>query len=158
MSGLPGTGANIHMRIYSLAILAAFATQAIHAADTPASIKSAIFVERANLGGQMDARMVERASTLAAGDRVVTILDWRAPGGKQASTVTLAVPRHLAFQRSSVGDEEISIDGGRNWGKLGALRMRDGDGVRLASPEDVTNVRWRVRGTNGRITYSAVVR
>jgi hypothetical protein len=59
--------------------------------------------------------------------------------------------------------EEISIDGGRSWGKLGMLMIRDTSGTRLASPEDVTHVRWRIpasvaaRGT-GTIAYSAIVR
>lgn len=146
------------MRALTLAILAALTAQTAQAASTPTLIKSAIFVEKSKLDGRPGIRSIEPASTLGAGDRVVTILDWRAPSGRQASTVSLAMPRHLAYQRSSIGNEEVSIDGGRSWGKLGLLRVNDGDGMRLASPEDVTHVRWRVRGDNGRITYSAVVR
>ena len=146
------------MRLLILGILAAFGAQAAHATSATTLIKSAIFVEKGHLDGRPGIRSVERASMLGAGDKIVTILDWRAPGGKQASTVSLAIPRHLAFQRSSTGSEDVSIDGGRNWGKLGTLRVRDRSGARFASPEDVTHVRWHVRGTNGRITYSAVVR
>ena len=56
-----------------------------------------------------------------------------------------------------------STDGGRNWGQLGIMRMRDRDGTRLASPEDVTHLRWRVADSeaargSGRFTYSALVR
>jgi len=146
------------MRITCLAILAALGAPAAHAADAPALIKSAIFIERGTYGGQPGTRTIEPASTLGSGDKVVTILDWKAPPDSRGATVSLAVPTHLAFQRSSTGDEEISVDGGRAWGKLGTLRVRDAYGVRLASPEDVTNVRWRVNGPNGRITYSALVR
>jgi hypothetical protein len=146
------------MRIILLAILAAFGTSMVHAGDAPALIKSAIFIERESYSGRPGARLIEPASTLGSGDRVVTILDWKAPSDSRGAIVSLAVPAHLAFQRSSTEDEEISVDGGRKWGKLGTLRMRDAYGARLASPEDVTNVRWRVNGPNGRITYSALVR
>ncbi len=146
------------MRALTFAILAALCAQTAHAASTPTLIKSAIFIEKSKLDGRPGIRRIEPASTLGAGDRIVTILDWRAPSGQQASTVSLVMPRHLTYQRSSTGDEEVSVDGGRNWGKIGMLRVHDGDGTRLASPEDVTHVRWRVRGGNGRITYSAVVR
>lgn len=146
------------MRMTILAFLAVLGAQTAQASETTALIKSSIFVERGAYNGRPGARTVERASTLGSGDRVVTILDWRTHGEKRAATVSLSIPTHLAFQRSSLGNEEISIDQGRSWGRLGTLRMRDSDGPRLAVPEDVTNVRWRVNGTNGRITYSAVVR
>ena len=146
------------MRFAILGILAAFGVQAAEAADTPALIKSAIFVEHESYSGRPGARLIQRASTLGSGDRVVTILDWKAPRDGRNATVSLTVPPHLSFQRSSAGDEEISVDGGRKWGKLGTLRVRDAYGLRLASPEDITNVRWKVSGPNGRITYSALVR
>lgn len=146
------------MRLLLVAALAACSVQIAHATEAPALIKSTIFIEKENLANRSYTRTVERASTLGAGDRVVTILDWRAPTGREAATVNLAIPRHLAFQRSSIGGEDVSIDGGRSWGKLGMLQVRQGGSVRLASLEDVTNVRWRVRGAYGRITYSALVR
>lgn len=120
------------------------------------SLDSAVFVERVtpNAG-----RMLEPASELNRGDRVVYVVRWYKMGGDGGFVVTNPLPRSVYYQGSANGDEEVSIDGGRTWGKLGAIYAGD----RLATPEDVTHVRWRVdprtasRG-EGRIAYSAIVR
>lgn len=90
---------------------------------------------------------------------MVYLVSWYRLGGSGGFTVTNPLPRAVYFQGSANGDEEVSIDGGRNWGKLANLRA----GTRMATPEDVTHVRWRVAPAksasgSGRITYSAVVR
>ena len=57
-----------------------------------------------------------------------------------------------------------SIDGGRSWGPLSALRVPLGNGSwRPANPEDVTHLRWRVgdtlmQGETRRVTFRAIVR
>lgn len=120
------------------------------------ALDSAVFVERA---AASTGRLLEPAARLNRGDRVVYVVNWTRMGGQGGFTVTNPLPRMVAFQGSANGDEEVSVDGGRNWGKLGALRI----GQRLATPEDVTHVRWRVepglaaRGA-GSITYSGIVR
>jgi hypothetical protein len=85
----------------------------------------------------------------------VTIISWRQASG--SFTVTNPVPRHLAYQGSAVDDEEVSVDGGRTWGRIGELSI----GARQATAEDVTHVRWHVpaaRASAGRIAYSGIVR
>ena len=78
--------------------------------------------------------------------------------------MTNPLPRTVSFQRSVDGTEEVSIDGGRSWGHLEDLRIRDSDGfIRSAAPEDVTHLRWRVPGSvalrgSGQLTYRGVVR
>lgn len=126
------------------------------AANPLVALDSAVFVERVAPGA---GRMLEPARQLRRGDRLVYVVNWQRKGGQGGFTVTNPLPRTVYFQRSAEGDEEVSIDGGRNWGRLEALRI----GNRIATPEDVTHVRWRVapdeaaRGS-GRITYSAIVR
>ena len=136
------------------AAIAGFATSA--SAAPAVSLDSAVFVERAVPGM---GRTLEPASELSRGDRVVYVVRWYKLGGDGGFVVTNPLPRSVYYQGSADGDEEVSIDGGRNWGKLSALRV----GNRLATAEDVTHVRWRVdprvasRG-QGRIAYSAIVR
>ena len=117
---------------------------------------SAVFVERAQPGNM---RRLEPASRLSRGDRVITIVSWYRMGGDGGFTITNPLPRAVAYQASAREDEEVSVDGGRSWGRLGALHI----GQRLATPEDVTHIRWRIpagaalRG-KGPIAYSRIVR
>lgn len=125
--------------------------------ETPTvSLDSAVYVEK--VAGN-NVRRLEPAYRMTRGDRVVTVVTWYRMGGQGGFTVTNPLPRSIAYQASAADDEQVSVDGGRNWGKLSELRV----GARLASPEDVTHVRWRVpasRAAQGRglIAYSGIVR
>ena len=133
-------------------------------AQEPVQLASDVFVERFQPapGGRM-ARVLERADRLRPGDRVVFVLNWRAHRG-QDFTVTNPLPRAVSFQGTAAGDEDVSVDGGRTWGLLDQLTVREPDGrLRHAVPEDVTHLRWRVPGAmaalgSGRMTYRGVVR
>ena len=120
------------------------------------STDSAVFVERTR---QDNLRTLEPASRLNRGDRVVTIVSWHRAGGDGAFTITNPRPPAIAYQASAQEDQEVSVDGGRNWGRLGELRIAG----RVATPEDVTHMRWRVPASSaargkGRIAYSGIVR
>lgn len=114
---------------------------------------SAVFVERIEPG---NTRSLEPASRLSRGDRVVTVVSWKRLGGDGGFTITNPMPRAISYQSSAHDGEEVSIDGGRSWGRLEELRI----GQRMATPEDVTHVRWRVsaRAARGQIAYSGIVR
>lgn len=129
--------------------------QAAQAAPNVA-LDSAVFVERVAEG---NVRRLEPATRLAPGDRVVTVVSWYRLGGDGSFVVTNPLPRAIAYQQSAREDEEVSVDGGRTWGRLGTLQIAS----RLASPEDVTHVRWRIPATraargSGRIAYAGIVR
>lgn len=118
--------------------------------------ESAVFVERARPG---NLRVLEPASQLSRGDRVVTVVSWHRLGGDGNFTITNPLPRAIAYQASAHDGQDVSVDGGRTWGKLGELRIGD----RVATPEDVTHMRWRIASTTatrgrGQIVYSGIVR
>ena len=124
-------------------------------AQSAVDISRSVYIERAS----GNARALEPASTLKAGDKVVLVMEWHAADPRKGFTVQSAVPRDLAFQRAGSDSVDVSIDGGRSWGRLGALRV----GSRVASVEDVTNLRWRVPPEvvaqgRGMLTWSAIVR
>lgn len=137
------------------AIGAAMVLSLPHAASAAPAVAtdSAVFVERLEPGNM---RSLAPASRLSRGDRVVTVVTWRRMGGDGGFTITNPMPRAISYQASTRDDEEVSIDGGRTWGRLGELRI----GGRFATPEDVTHIRWRVPAGNarGRIAYSGIVR
>ena len=90
---------------------------------------------------------------------MVYVVSWYRMGGTGAFTVSNPLPRSVYYQGSADGSEEVSLDGGKSWGKLDQMRTSG----RLATPEDVTNVRWHVAASEaargaGEITYSAIVR
>lgn len=130
----------------------------------PVQLASDVFVERFQPApGGRTARVLERADRLRPGDRVIFVVNWTANRGRDF-TVTNPLPRSVSFQGTAGGDEEVSVDGGRTWGQLGEMVMRDSDGrIRHAVPEDVTHLRWRVPGAMaalgaGRMTYRGIVR
>jgi hypothetical protein len=141
------------VRLTAIPVL--FAPAALLAAPL-VSLNSSVFVERVKPGA---VRLLEPARQLRRGDRLVYVVSWQRVAGEGGFTVTNPLPRSVYYQRSAQGDEQVSVDGGKRWGKLEELRI----GARIATPEDVTHLRWRVapneaaRGT-GRITYSAIVR
>lgn len=99
------------------------------------------------------ARLVEPAERLKSGDRVVLLVRWRARDDRDGFTVTTPVPPALAYQRDSSDTVEVSLDGGRSWGKPGAG----------AQAERVTHLRWKVGARqaaqgSGSFAYSARVR
>jgi len=123
------------------------------------SIDSAIFIEHTQLRDGTEVRSLEPAHRLSHGDRVVTVVNWYRLGGAGGFTVTNALPRGLAYQQSADASEEVSVDGGRSWGRIGTLKLGD----RTATPEDITHVRWRVSPVQalagaGRIAYAGFVR
>lgn len=122
-------------------------------AQPTVALDSTVYVERAVPG---QGRSLEPAARLTPGDRVVYVMTWYRTGGSGSFTVTNPLPRSVYFQGSADGDEQVSTDGGRTWGKLGAIRVAG----RLATPEDVTHVRWRIASpqASGRIAYSGIVR
>ena len=134
------------------------------AQDVAVSLQSAVFIER--LGHTGDGRVqrrIEPAARLKHGDRVVLMVEWQARPAQQGFTVTSAIPATIAFERTSNEAVEVSVDGGKHWGMLGALKVSGRDGPRFASPEDVTHLRWQVASNDaqrgmGRMTYSAIVR
>ncbi len=145
--------------VRSLAVaLAALAVSIPASANDSVELVSSVFVESAP--AENGFRSVAPASTLSRGDKVVLLVKWTAPRDRRSFKVSASVPASLAFQRSGVDALEVSTDGGKNWGQLGTMKI---DGARLASPEDVTHLRWTISRREaahggGRIAYSALVR
>jgi len=139
-----------------LAAIATFASAAPTHATPNVAMDSAVFVERLLPG---NVRQLEPAQNLRRGDRIITIVRWHRLGGDGGFVITNPMPRAIAYRESARADERVSVDGGRTWGRLGSLRIGD----RIASPEDVTHVRWRITPDSalmgrGNIAYSGVVR
>lgn len=135
------------------------ATASASLANPSVTLDSALYVEKMRMDNGGPTRSLEQARQFAPGDRVVTVVTWYRLGGNGGFTVTNPLPRSLSYQGSASDDEEVSIDGGRSWGRLGDMRI----GARQATPQDITHVRWHIPASRaaagrGRITYSGIIR
>jgi len=147
--------------------IAAMSVPGVAIAATDVALTSSVFVERSvpDANGRQTI-VLEQPGTIARGDRLVFVLNYRNVGAqtRTAFIITNPLPRPVAFQGTSDSGAIVSVDGGRSWGLLASLRVRDADGsLRGARPEDVTHVRWTLRhmipvGQGGRVTFRGIVR
>lgn len=108
---------------------------------------------------------------ITPGDRVVFTLSYQNNGALPATAFRATNPMPGPIQFVSVAEDwaEVSVDGGKNWGKLATMTVmaKSADGTtdvkRAASVEDVTHVRWVFAqpiapGVKGSLTYRGVVK
>jgi uncharacterized repeat protein (TIGR01451 family) len=149
-----------------LALIALVTPLSAHAANDVA-LTSAVFVEKTVAEGNGKNRLVlEEPKTVVPGDKLVFVLAYRNQGAKPATdfVVTNPMPGAVAYQGTGDAGAIVSVDNGRSWGPLAALKVRKADGsVRSAYPEDVTHVRWAMKtpipaGAAGKLSFRGVVR
>jgi uncharacterized repeat protein (TIGR01451 family) len=104
-------------------------------------------------------------STIIPGDRLIFGTSYSNSGSEAASNVVVMNPLPAAVRLAPDADPalDVSVDGGKSWGKLAALKLANPDGSqRSATHADVTHVRWVIPsiapGAEGRLTYPAIIR
>lgn len=149
-----------------LAIAALFAPGVAFAADSVA-LSSMVFVEKTIADAQGKAKItLHEPKIVTPGDRLIFILNYQNRGATAANNfiVTNPLPSAVAYQGTADASAEVSIDGGKIWGALAALKVADGPSRwRSARPEDVTHVRWTMKqaipaGAQGKLSFRGVVR
>lgn len=151
----------------NLLSLLALAVPGTALAASQVTLASNVFVERVrqDAGGKA-ATVLEPPRAVARGDRLLFVLSYRNEGAEPASgfVVTNPVPDAVAFVGADDAEADVSVDWGRSWGKLSALRVTRPDGTsRAAEPDDVTHVRWSFRhaigaGQSGKLSFRAISR
>jgi uncharacterized repeat protein (TIGR01451 family) len=156
------------------ALIVPAAAYAEAAAPSPITLTSDVKIERV----ETDAAGKEKITlyspekvAVVPGDKVVFMLEVTNNGTQPAAGFRAINPMPGAVQFTSVAEDwaDVSVDGGTNWGKLPALKVKAKDGVgitgseRPASPEDVTHVRWVFAdtiapGAKRMISYRGVVK
>lgn len=128
-------------------------------------LESAVFVESVSrdLDGRQR-RLLTTPGQLGQGDRLVFLLRYRNDGKAAVNGFAVTNPVPPSVRLDAHPDMLVSVDGGRNWGRLDALQVRTLlGGTRRATADDVTHVRWTVRtpvspGAGGQIVYRGAVR
>jgi len=150
-----------------LITLAALVAPLTAQAANEVALTSAVFVEKSVPQADGKPRLVlEEPRTVVPGDKLVFVLGYRNQGAKPATdfVVTNPLPTAVAYQGAADNAAVVSVDGGKSWGALGALKVRKADGTaRPAYPEDVTHVRWTMKtpipvGAEGKLSFRGVVR
>jgi uncharacterized repeat protein (TIGR01451 family) len=153
------------MRI--LLILFALLAPAAAQAANSVSLASTVFVEKTIADANGRNRVIlEEPKVVTPGDRLVFILAYRNIGGVPASdfVITNPLPQAVSYQGTSDGSAQVSVDGGRSWGSLAALKVQEVDGRwRSAQADDVTHVRWAMKraipaGAQGKFSFRGIVR
>lgn len=153
-------------RLISLLALG-FAAPVAAQAASPVTLQSNVMVERTatDAEGRTQVRL-EEPRVVIPGDKLVFVLNYRNGSGAPATdfVVTNPLPAAVAYQEAGDARAEVSVDGGRNWGQIQALRVHDADGsVRPARADEVTHIRWAFAqpipaGEAGRLMFRGVVR
>jgi uncharacterized repeat protein (TIGR01451 family) len=148
------------------AILAILSPASLLAANGVA-LTSSVFVEKTVADGRGHSRIeLSEPKLVVPGDRLVFILSYRnlAPTPATNFIITNPLPGPVAFQGTPDPRAEVSVDGGRAWGRLAELKVTEKDGTeRGARPEDVTHVRWALKqaipvGAQGKLSFRGIVR
>jgi uncharacterized repeat protein (TIGR01451 family) len=149
--------------LFMLALLAPAAAMA--AQDV--SLSSEVFVEKIVKDAKGEPKTVrETPAVVTPGDRLVFVLSYKNQGAQPATgfTVTNPVPAAVAFTAAETGGSDVSVDGGKSWGQLAALAVKQADGTsRPAAPADVTHIRWNfaqpiAAASGGQLSFRATVK
>ncbi len=104
-------------------------------------------------------------TAIVPGDRLVFGTGYANTGPDVVTNFVVTNPLPGAVRLAPDADPalEVSVDGGKSWGRLAALSVTNADGTtRSATHSDVTHVRWVLPsiapGASGRLTYPAIIR
>ena len=123
------------------------------AAASPVILRSDVKIERTETdtsGKEKITLHTPKDVAVVPGDNVVFSLFVKNGGAEPAVGFKATNPMPAAVSFASVAEDwaEVSVDGGKNWGKLAELKVKAKDATgtaeidRPATPDDVTHVRW----------------
>lgn len=150
-----------------LGIAASALCPGVAIAQKPAlTLAARTFVERVSTDTNgRQRRVLAQPQALGRGDRLVFVVRYRNDGAKPVAGFAVTNPIPASLRIDPLQPEmQVSVDHGRNWGQLGTLSIPTPlGGMRRATPDDVTHIRWNVPqrigpGAEGRISYRATVR
>jgi uncharacterized repeat protein (TIGR01451 family) len=110
--------------------------------------------------------VLEEPKLVVPGDRLRFTLDYANNSPKPAENFVISdpIPAAVAFAGRESAGADLSVDGGKTFGKLVALSVVDAAGKKRAGlPADVTHVRWvfdrpLAPGTKGKVQFEAIVK
>lgn len=148
----------------SVAMFAAVPATAF-AAPGAVFLKGDVKVETTVVEKGVEKTVLATPKVVVPGNRLLFSTSYRNESATpvQNFVVTNPVPEGIAVAAPDAASLTVSVDGGKTWGKLAALAVKDVKGVaRPARAADVTHVRWTLAtiapGAAGAVAYHAVVK
>lgn len=150
-----------------LLFLAAFLLPSAALAQSQVALSSQVLVERTSTDANGQQRtQLEAPGVVTPGDRLMFVLSYHNNAASPATdfVVTNPIPESVGFAGAVSAGSVLSVDGGRSWGALEALAVRNADGSsRAATMADVTHIRWRIAqpipaGGDGELRFRGVVK
>ena len=149
--------------IFALGLLSGPAFAA--AQPSPVALKGSVQLEKTvTVDGTSRIELVE-PKVVVPGDRLLFSTSYRNDSGAAVTdfVVTNPVPPAVVVSPDAISAVQVSVDGGKTWGLIAALKVSDGKGgLRAALAEDATHLRWTIPsiapGASGKVEYHAIVR
>ena len=143
--------------------LGAGVTAPAFAQATAVALKGDVKVIRQVTENGRTRETLEEPNQVLPGDKLVFTTRYTNGGAQPATDFVVTNPLPAPVKLARVDGFEVSVDGGKTFGVLAALKAAGADGKpRPAELGDVTHVRWRVAsiapGASGEIKYFAEVR
>lgn len=149
----------------TVALVPATQVAAQTAAGNPVTLTSDVKLDKVVVTNGVSKHVLVEPKKVVPGDHLIFSTQYHNNGAKpiQHFIVTNPLPSAVTLASDGYGNFDVSVDGGKSWGKLAALNVSDGKGgQRAAQATDVTHVRWIVPaiapGASGNLEYHAIVR
>jgi uncharacterized repeat protein (TIGR01451 family) len=150
----------------AMALMAGVAAPAFAQSGAPAAavaLKGDVKVVRQVTENGQTKETLEEPNQVLPGDKLVFTTRYTNRGAEPATDFVVTNPLPGPVKLAKVDSFEVSVDGGKTFGALAALKATAADGTsRAAELADVTHVRWRVAsiapGASGEVKYFAEVR
>ncbi len=152
----------VRFHIFSLACSLALASAPAFAQE-PIELKGDVKVVRIAEQGGKRVETYAEPTQVVPGDRLKFTTSYRNGSGQAVQNFVITNPLPKAVVLTEVGNFEVSVDGGKSFGKLASRTVAIPEGgTRAATVADVEQVRWTVAsiapGASGSVTYFASVR
>ncbi len=148
----------------SLSGIAALPAAAL-AAPGGVALHGDVKVETTTVVNGVEKTVLAVPKIVVPGNRLLFSTAYRNEGAApvQNFVVTNPVPNGIAVAAPDAANLIVSVDGGKSWGKLAGMTVKDAKSVpHPAQATDVTHVRWTVAsiapGAAGSVAYHAVVK
>ena len=134
-------------------------------AAQPIELKSQVLLDKVVVESGHEKHVMVEPKVVVPGDKLIFATAYRNTGSAAVGNfvVTNPIPTGVALAQDAPAMVDVSVDGGKTWGKLAQLTVAGPGGVKRAAQNgDVTHIRWTLAsvapGASGTLTYRGVVR